>query len=42
MNIGDKITVEMEIDAFRYGYKRKEVRVKVGDTLVWLTVKEDK
>ena len=42
MNVGDVITVEMEIDAFRYGYKRKEVRVKVGDKLVWVTVGQDK
>jgi len=37
MKQGDKVTIECTIDACRFGYKRKEYRVMIGDVLLWVS-----
>lgn len=42
MKQGDVIKLDAVVDAFRYGYKKKEIRVRIGDNLIWLKVEEEK
>ena len=37
MKQGDKVLIEATVDAFMEGYKEKHYRVKIGETVVWVT-----
>lgn len=36
MRQGDRVKIEVEIDASLFGYKRKMYRIKIGDQHIWI------